>query len=133
MAPPALHVEVEADGGTAECRVMTVAPDADATFEGLTHMAVHKFRVRGVNAVGPGSWSEPSRPQGHTGEKVRASYAARRTSWRALGRWWWWVMDRVEDGVQSFACRCSQDGGGGVVNGGTRSGVGNYRGSSRPV
>jgi hypothetical protein len=73
MAPPALRVEVEVDGGTRACRVMTVAPDADATFEGLTHMAVHTFRVRGVNAVGPGSWSEPSRPQGHPGKKVRAS------------------------------------------------------------
>ncbi len=74
MTPPAQHVDVEVDGGTPACRVVTVLPGANATF-GLTHMAAHTFRIRGVNEVGPGSWSEPVVPLGHTGNKVRTRCA----------------------------------------------------------
>ncbi len=59
MAPPAVHVEVEVGGGTAECRVMTVAPDADATISGA-YKPEHRLRVRGVNSEGPGPWGAPT-------------------------------------------------------------------------
>jgi hypothetical protein len=40
-----------------------------------THRMYHTFRVRAVNANGPGPWSEPGEPRRHTGKAKVKGFA----------------------------------------------------------